>query len=33
MLKSKIHRAAVLVHVDDANQPIAIDDRPEVLVA
>ena len=25
--------APVVVHVDDANQPIAIDDRPEVLVA
>ncbi|MBS1676632.1 MAG: aspartate 1-decarboxylase [Actinobacteria bacterium] len=27
------HYAPVVVHVDDANQPIAIDDRPEVLVA
>ena len=25
--------APVVVHVDDANKPIAIDDRPEVLVA
>ena len=25
--------APVVVHVDDANRPIAIDDRPEVLVA
>jgi aspartate 1-decarboxylase len=25
--------APVVVHVDDANRPVAIDDRPEVLVA